>query len=180
MLFNLSVAKIGVVLFVALVILGPERLPEILRGLGKWLGEFKKFRENLESEVRGVFDELPKSSELSGSLGGGSLGGIENPFVGLSESVSSIGSSLRSVLGSSQQSASAGGQIIAAGGSKPLVSPLTNPSEDSSDAPSQFDDTKAESDLSEPQGNDALEEAKVRRNLVEESGLPFTYDPSLN
>ncbi len=99
MLFNLSVAKIFVLLAVALVVLGPERLPALLHQFGKWLGELKKLRENFESEMRDVIGELPSISDLKPGALPGPLGNIDNPFAGLSESVSSIGDSLRSVLG---------------------------------------------------------------------------------
>ena len=50
-------AKILLVLMVALIVLGPERLPQMSRQIGKAWGDFRRFREHLESEVRGAFGE---------------------------------------------------------------------------------------------------------------------------
>ncbi|HUY86246.1 MAG TPA: twin-arginine translocase TatA/TatE family subunit [Acidimicrobiales bacterium] len=98
-MFNLSMAKILVVLGVALIVLGPERLPPLIRQAGRWLGHLKAIRESVESEVRGAFSDIPGVGS-EGSTGiSNPLAGVENPFAGLHESVSSIGQSLRSVLG---------------------------------------------------------------------------------
>lgn len=50
-------AKILLVLMVALIVLGPEKLPQMARQIGKAWGDFRRFREHLESEVRGAFGE---------------------------------------------------------------------------------------------------------------------------
>ncbi len=97
-MFDLSLPKISVVLMLALFVLGPERLPSMVRQAGRWLGELHRLRESVESEVKGVLDELPGGNG-AGTGGGNILAGMESPFAGLHESVSSIGSSLRSVLG---------------------------------------------------------------------------------
>ncbi len=48
--------KILVVLLVALIVLGPEKLPQMARQIGKAWGDFKRFRDTVEAEVRGVLD----------------------------------------------------------------------------------------------------------------------------
>ncbi|MBV9128100.1 MAG: twin-arginine translocase TatA/TatE family subunit [Verrucomicrobia bacterium] len=40
-----------VILFVVLILFGAKRLPELARGLGKSMSEFKKAREDFESEL---------------------------------------------------------------------------------------------------------------------------------
>jgi TatA/E family protein of Tat protein translocase len=50
-------AKILIVLTVALIVLGPEKLPQMTRQIGKAWGDFRRFREHLESEVRGALGE---------------------------------------------------------------------------------------------------------------------------
>jgi sec-independent protein translocase protein TatB len=49
--------KILVVLVVALIVLGPEKLPKIARQAGKAWSDFRRFREGLEAEVRGAFGD---------------------------------------------------------------------------------------------------------------------------
>ncbi len=64
-MFSLSPAKILVILVVALVVLGPDKLPGVARQLGALWGDLRRLRTRLESEVRGVFPELPPTHELS-------------------------------------------------------------------------------------------------------------------
>ncbi|HWC39244.1 MAG TPA: twin-arginine translocase TatA/TatE family subunit [Acidimicrobiales bacterium] len=49
--------KILIVLAVALIVLGPEKLPQMTRQIGKAWGDFRRFREHLEGEVRGALGE---------------------------------------------------------------------------------------------------------------------------
>lgn len=61
----LSPAKILVILVVALVVLGPDKLPKVARQIGSLWGDFRKFRERLESEVRGNFPDLPSTETIT-------------------------------------------------------------------------------------------------------------------
>jgi sec-independent protein translocase protein TatB len=61
----LSPAKVLVILVVALVVLGPDKLPKVARQIGSLWGDFRKFRERLESEVRGTFPDLPSTDTIT-------------------------------------------------------------------------------------------------------------------
>jgi sec-independent protein translocase protein TatB len=61
----LSPAKILVILVVALVVLGPDKLPKVAKQIGGLWGDFRKFREKLESEVRGTFPDLPSTETIT-------------------------------------------------------------------------------------------------------------------
>ena len=61
----LSPAKVLVILVVALVVLGPDKLPKVARQIGGLWGDFRKFREKLESEVRGNFPDLPSTDTIT-------------------------------------------------------------------------------------------------------------------
>jgi sec-independent protein translocase protein TatB len=54
---NLSGSELIVILIVALVVLGPERLPELARGAGRAIHKLKTMTEGLQSEVRDVMDD---------------------------------------------------------------------------------------------------------------------------
>ena len=56
-MFNLSGSEIIVILLLALVILGPEKLPEAMRKAGKAYSELRKMATSFQSEVRSVIDE---------------------------------------------------------------------------------------------------------------------------
>ena len=61
----LSPAKILVILVVALIVLGPDKLPKVAKQIGGLWGDFRKFRERLETEVRGTFPDLPSTDTIS-------------------------------------------------------------------------------------------------------------------
>jgi len=43
-----------VITFVALIVLGPEKLPHALRQVGKTMGEVRRWSDTISSEVRGA------------------------------------------------------------------------------------------------------------------------------
>jgi sec-independent protein translocase protein TatB len=63
--FNLSGSEIIVILLLALVILGPEKLPEAMRKAGRAYSELRKMANSFQSEVRSALDE--PMTELRGT-----------------------------------------------------------------------------------------------------------------
>ncbi len=61
-MFSIDPAKILLVAVVALVVLGPEKLPGTLHALGKMWSDFQRLRSGLESQVRDVVGDLPVAS----------------------------------------------------------------------------------------------------------------------
>jgi len=61
----LDPGKLLVILIVALVVLGPDKLPGVARQLGAAWGELRRFRERLETEVRGTFPDLPSTHKVA-------------------------------------------------------------------------------------------------------------------
>lgn len=55
---NLDPAKIAIVLLVALMVLGPEKLPGFTRQMGAWWGEFQRVRSRLQSEINGAVQQI--------------------------------------------------------------------------------------------------------------------------
>jgi TatA/E family protein of Tat protein translocase len=60
-----SPAKLLVILVVALIVLGPDKLPKVAKQIGGLWGDFRKFRERLESDVRGTFPDLPSAETIT-------------------------------------------------------------------------------------------------------------------
>lgn len=56
-MFNLSGSEIIVILLLALVVLGPEKLPDAMRRAGKTFAELKKLSSGFQDEVRKGFEE---------------------------------------------------------------------------------------------------------------------------
>ncbi len=61
----LDPAKLLVVLVVAVIVLGPDKLPKVARQVGALWGDFRRLRERLESEVRGNFPDLPSTDVIT-------------------------------------------------------------------------------------------------------------------
>jgi Tat protein translocase TatB subunit len=57
---SLGPAEIMVVLLVALIVLGPSRLPEAGRQIGKALAEMRRWSGRLQEEVRNTLDAEPE------------------------------------------------------------------------------------------------------------------------
>lgn len=62
---DITPVKILIVAVIALLVLGPEKLPEMTRKAGKAWAEFKSFRANMEAQVRETVGDVPGFSELS-------------------------------------------------------------------------------------------------------------------
>lgn len=67
-MFNLSGSEIVVILLLALVVLGPEKLPEALRRAGRTYAELKKLSSGFQSEMRGAFEEPVKEMRETADL----------------------------------------------------------------------------------------------------------------
>lgn len=66
-MFGMGMPEILLILAVALIVIGPKKLPDLAKSLGRAMGEFKRatseFKETMEidsqlSEVRKTFDEM--------------------------------------------------------------------------------------------------------------------------
>lgn len=56
-MFNVTGGEVVIILVVALIVLGPEKLPEMIRKVGKAYGEFKRMTQGFQSEINDVFGE---------------------------------------------------------------------------------------------------------------------------
>ena len=52
-MFNVGGGEILVILVIALIVLGPDRLPEYARQAGKYLNEFRRISSGFQDEIRG-------------------------------------------------------------------------------------------------------------------------------
>ena len=60
-IFGLGTPEVILISFVLLLLFGARRLPELARGMGKSIHEFKKASAEAEREIRQSIDEQPKA-----------------------------------------------------------------------------------------------------------------------
>ena len=63
-MFGLGPQELIFILFIALLIFGPKKLPELGRSLGKAIREFKRATSEIEREVNSGLKEIQKSVNL--------------------------------------------------------------------------------------------------------------------
>jgi len=56
-MFNVTGGEVVIILILALVVLGPDKLPEAMRKFGHFYAEFKKMSSGFQSEMRNALDE---------------------------------------------------------------------------------------------------------------------------
>ncbi len=61
-MFNVGGPEFLIILLVALVVLGPTRLPDALRQVGKFIGEAKKLSTNFQNEVQEAMNDPVKAA----------------------------------------------------------------------------------------------------------------------
>src|SRR5580704_9071887 len=64
-MFNLDPGKLIVIAVVAIILLGPDKLPQFARQVGGAWRAFNDFRHRMESEVRSTMPDLPPTSEIA-------------------------------------------------------------------------------------------------------------------
>ena len=64
-MFNLDPGKLLVIAVVAIILLGPDRLPQVARQVGGAWRSFNEFRHRMECEVRSTMPDLPPTSEIA-------------------------------------------------------------------------------------------------------------------
>ncbi|MCC6026413.1 MAG: Sec-independent protein translocase protein TatB [Caldimicrobium sp.] len=95
-MFNIGFSEALIIFFVALVVLGPERLPEVGRFLGKLSLEFKKAIDELkkELEIEELEQEVEEAKEEAKKVLDSEIEPLKDPLKLLEEYKTQDGSSL--------------------------------------------------------------------------------------
>jgi sec-independent protein translocase protein TatB len=56
-MFNIGGGELLVILLIALIVLGPQRMPEAARTVGRVVGEIRRLSTGFQREIRDAFDE---------------------------------------------------------------------------------------------------------------------------
>lgn len=60
---NLGAGEIILIVLVILLLFGAKKIPELARGIGKGMSEFKKGLKDVESEIKSADTEVKKVEE---------------------------------------------------------------------------------------------------------------------
>ena len=66
-MFNIGPLELMVILVIALLVVGPKRLPEVGRSIGRGLREFRKAQDEVQRSIRLSLDEEPPSVPMKGA-----------------------------------------------------------------------------------------------------------------
>jgi TatA/E family protein of Tat protein translocase len=64
-MFNLDPGKLLIIAVVAVILLGPDKLPQVARQVGGAWKSFNEFRHRMETEVRGSIPDLPSTNDIA-------------------------------------------------------------------------------------------------------------------
>lgn len=64
-MFGIGISELIIILIIALIVIGPHKLPEIAKALGKAFAEFKRATEEIKRSVKEVgLENLTKTEPL--------------------------------------------------------------------------------------------------------------------
>ena len=98
-MFGISSTEFLIILLIALIVIGPQKLPEMIRTVGKLVGKVQRFTKSIKNELTNEFEldeikksieELKQSSELQRLKKelDGTKSDVEKSFKGFESSVS--------------------------------------------------------------------------------------------
>ena len=64
-MFNVGGGELIAIMLVALIVLGPKRLPDAARQVGKALGDLRRLSTGFQQEVRSAIEGADQTSEVS-------------------------------------------------------------------------------------------------------------------
>ena len=59
-MFNVGPGELLVIMLVALVVLGPDKLPDAARKMGNVMGELRRMSHGFQEEMRGAFEDVSR------------------------------------------------------------------------------------------------------------------------
>lgn len=66
-MFNIGPLELMVILVIALLVVGPKRLPDVGRSIGRGLREFRRAQDEVQRSIRLSLDEEPHSVPMKGA-----------------------------------------------------------------------------------------------------------------
>ncbi|MGH9217528.1 MAG: Sec-independent protein translocase protein TatB [Acidimicrobiales bacterium] len=64
-MFNIGGGELLVIVLIALIVLGPQRLPDAMRTFGRVVGEVRRISSGFQQELRDAFEDRERGEEAS-------------------------------------------------------------------------------------------------------------------
>jgi len=59
-MFNVGAGEVLVILLIALIVLGPDKLPDAARKVGNVMGELRRMSQGFQNEMKSAFDDASR------------------------------------------------------------------------------------------------------------------------
>jgi sec-independent protein translocase protein TatB len=107
-MFDFSFGELAVIGAVALVVLGPERLPKVARTVGEWAGKAQRYVSQVKADINREMEisELKKLQEQARDVARSVEASVQDNVSGLKSGIESAAKDLDSALDSPSGSAS--------------------------------------------------------------------------
>lgn len=102
-MFDFGFSEMGIAAVIALIVLGPERLPRVARQLGQWIGKLQRYVSDVKADINRQMDleDLRKLQTEVSSAAKEVESSVRSAVDGAQVEFDSIASSIRDESGSS-------------------------------------------------------------------------------
>lgn len=69
-MFGISGFELFIIIAFALIIFGPDKLPQMARTAGRFINQFKRFQEDMENVIRAEMYGADKRQRIAETVGG--------------------------------------------------------------------------------------------------------------
>ncbi len=128
--------EILVVLVVALLVLGPQKLPDAARSVGRAIGEVRRYTSGFQAEMRDAFAEPTPSTRPPPATAGETLGPTGESASATSEATSATGATSETTSATSETTVVPEPTDVVPAGERPMVADDLPPVTGNGDTPS--------------------------------------------
>ena len=61
-MFGIGGTELFIIVFFALLVFGPDKLPKLGRTIGKWYGEFKRAQDTMQAQIKSEMEAMEKAT----------------------------------------------------------------------------------------------------------------------
>ena len=80
-MFNVGTGELVLILLLALIVLGPDKLPEVARQVGRWRGEFQRISGGFQREFQQAMDSAMATPPAGADEDDGGTGSFSLPAI---------------------------------------------------------------------------------------------------